>query len=201
MIRYYGNTTFMLCMPRSRSAWMCEFLGGVAHTMHDPLKNCASIDELGEKIDEILILDHEQPIFIADTAALFFVDQIRARFPGARYMVVHRPRQDVHASLERFVGGRMPASAVGLLAEEDERMQRAVQMLSAQREFMCVVEYDAINDYLRNIYRFVGGLGALLDEYLTYIVGTNIQIPHEEQMRNANPAKFSKLFASRSKLT
>lgn len=53
MIRY-DNVTFLVCLPRSRSAWLAAFLKPVAWTTHDPLKRCESIDELGLRIDAIL---------------------------------------------------------------------------------------------------------------------------------------------------
>ena len=49
----YEHLTIMLSLPRSRSAWMAEFLRPLCvSAMHNPLQQCASIAELGQKIDK-----------------------------------------------------------------------------------------------------------------------------------------------------
>ena len=64
----YEHLTFMLSLPRSRSAWMAEFLRPLCvSSMHNPLQQCASIAELGQKIDK-------QPsgrVFVSDVAGLY----------------------------------------------------------------------------------------------------------------------------------
>lgn len=95
----YQHVTFMLCLPRSRSAWMTEFMRPfVAASLHNPLQQCASIAELGTKVDAA------QPgrVFIADVAGLFFFDQIVMRFPGAKFVVVHRPAREVELSMQKL---------------------------------------------------------------------------------------------------
>lgn len=95
----YEHLTIMLALPRSRSAWMAEFLRPMCvSSMHNPLQQCASIAELGTKIDA-------QPpgrVFVSDVAGLFFFDQLLARFPGAQYLVVHRAASEVEHSMQKL---------------------------------------------------------------------------------------------------
>lgn len=99
----YNRLTFMLSLPRSRSAWMAEFLRPfcASASWHCPLQQCASIEELGAKVDNI---GRASPgrIFIADVAAMFFFDRLLARFPGAQYLVVHRPAREVENSMRQL---------------------------------------------------------------------------------------------------
>lgn len=95
----YEHLTIMLSLPRSRSAWMAEFLRPFcAASLHNPLQQCASIEELGQRIDAL----PPGRVFISDVAALFFFDQLVVRFPGAQYLLVHRPAHEVEHSMNRI---------------------------------------------------------------------------------------------------
>jgi hypothetical protein len=189
---YYGNVTFLLCMPRSRSAWLCEFLRPVAHTLHDPLKTCANIDELGDRIDSLLRTDPMHPIFVGDTAAPFFYDQIIERFPCARYLFVLRSFEDTAQSLH-LLG--LPDH--GLHAARKLLMD-ALDVIVRDTCYQKFVGFDAINDELLNIWRFVGGLIELPEDYRQRAIATNIQIPFTVQNRNTDIGKVTKLFQTRS---
>jgi hypothetical protein len=189
---YYGNVTFLLCMPRSRSAWLCEFLRPVAHTMHDPLKRCASIDELGEMIDGLLRQDPLHPVFVGDTAATFFHDQIVERFPCARFLFVLRSFEDTAQSL-RLLG--LPDH--GLHAARKLLMD-ALDSIVRDTCYQKFVGYDAINGELLNIWRFVGGLTELPEDYRKRMIMTKIEVPFSTQNRNTDLGKVSRLFQTRS---
>lgn len=95
----YAHVTFMLCLPRSRSAWMAEFMRPFcAMSLHNPLQQCATIEELAQRIDAA----PEGKVFVADVAAMFFFDQLVVRFPGAQYLVVHRPAREVELAINKL---------------------------------------------------------------------------------------------------
>lgn len=192
---YYGNLTFMLCLPRSRSKWMAEFLATGATTMHDPLKKCASIEELGERIDRRLFLDPDTAVFVADTAAVLFYEQLRARFPGARWLVVSRPVEEVRRSLE----------AQGVPAEMLHEFVLAFTEVIAQvahtrsRDFVKLVRYHEIDAELHNVWKFVGVAKPLWPWYVEMMTARNIQVPFHQQQRETDHGKVARLFASRGK--
>ena len=100
MRNYTDRLTFIIALPRSRTAWMAEFFLPVVNTWHDPLKTCESIDELGQKVDACLSLSGA-PLLVIDTAACLFIGEIKTRFPGANFVVVRRNIVDVMHSLKR----------------------------------------------------------------------------------------------------
>ena len=95
----YEHLTIMLSLPRSRSAWMAEFLRPLcAASLHNPLQQCESIEELGRKVDAL----PTGRAFVSDVAALFFFDRLLLRFPGAQYLVVHRAACEVEHSMQKL---------------------------------------------------------------------------------------------------
>jgi len=186
----YDNLTFMICLPRSRSAWMSHFLKPIASTRHDPLKHCASIDELGDVIDRIYDADgRDAPVFIADTAAVLFFDELGARFPNARYLFVERDVARVAESLRKAGMGATP----GFYELMARAYAHALIVAKARNDFMLEVPFDQIDRRLLNIWRFVGANRLLDLDYAERMKNKNIQIPFDEQIRNTNPAKVGKL--------
>lgn len=187
----YDNVTFLVCLPRSRSAWLAQFLKPVAWTMHDPLKQCASIDELGEKIDCVLnTAGPMHPIFVADTAAVLFFDDIGRRFPDARYLFVERSEHAVAASLQAkgFSGST-------ILGEVRDSYARACVRSRARFDFAMHVRFGDIDRRLLNIWRFVGGENLMSMEYAERMRATNIQIPFSEQLANTDRVKVRRLLS------
>lgn len=187
----YDNVTFCISLARCRTAWLCRFLKPVAITMHDPLKNCASIEELGFKIDAYLATA-DSPLFVADTATALFYDQIKARFPNARYLFVQRLMTDVKKSMR---AASMPADGP-LMDAAEQGWFKAFNAAVNQNDFMYHAPYDAMNAHLRNIWRFVGGDRLLSDEYLETLIGQNIQVPFSIQQAQVNQAKLRRLLST-----
>jgi hypothetical protein len=190
--RRYDNVTFLMCLPRSRSAWLTQFLKPVAWTMHDPLKQCASIEELASKIDEVLFLNPGRPIFIADTAAVLFFGDVSRTFPDAKYLFVDRPLPEVAASLKD--------EGVDLPPEIGQRYEsafhRALLTSRARCDFRMEVAFDQIDRRLLNIWRFVGGDPIMSREYAERMCGTNIQIPFDQQRSLTDRRKVRRLFST-----
>lgn len=188
----YDNVTFLLCLPRSRSAWLSMFLKPVAWTMHDPLKACSSIEELAGKVDEVLFLNPARPVFIADTAAVLFFADISKVFLNARFLFIERHLADVSLSLEKQ-GMEFPPS---LGAHYVHAMHMARLTSRARRDFRMEIGFDEIDNRLLNIWRFVGN-GLHMDRaYAERMRGSNIQVPFEEQHAAMDRRKVRRLFST-----
>lgn len=186
----YDNVTFLVCLPRSRSAWLTTFLKPCAWTMHDPLKQCESIDELGIKIDELLSHNSDLHIFVADTSAALFFSDIGRRFPDAKYLFVRRSVQDVERSLRNQ--DQKVGSTIGYA---DRCFRNAVRLSSARSDLAMMIDYEKIDDRLRNIWRFVGNGNLLSPTYAEKMRATNIQIPFSQQHEETDMRKARKLFS------
>lgn len=188
---YYGNVTFLLCLPRSRSAWLCEFLSPVAITMHDPLKACESIDELGERVDECLTKYPERPVFIGDTAAVLFLPQIMRRFPCARYLIVMRDSWEVEASLKRL------GLATDYIIDAGAELACAEDQVTRERCMRHTIMYEDLDRELLNVWRFVGGVTEPIPSYISRIRDKHIEVPLHIQRTKTNWRKVGALFDTR----
>lgn len=96
----YSHVTLSFSLPRSRSQWLSWLYGHAVKSWHDPLKHCTHPLDLKRMIDE-----HGQDrLFIADTAAILFHRTITESLPGAKFLYVVRPLDDVLLSMRRQVG-------------------------------------------------------------------------------------------------
>lgn len=190
MIRY-DNVTFLVCLPRSRSAWLAAFLKPVAWTMHDPLKRCESIDELGLRIDAILAAYPNQTVFVAETGTPLFYDPICARFPNAKFLFVERPVAEVMASLRRE--GVVPTEE--FMQRYVDGYLRARAISRARHDMRLEVPFAEINARLLNIWRFVGNGLFLSGEYAVRMCERNIQVPIK-RVSPTESRKARKLYAS-----
>ncbi|MEO6657912.1 MAG: sulfotransferase [Arenimonas sp.] len=197
----YQNVTFALSLPRSRTAWLAETFAVGAITMHDPLKDCASIDELRQKIDYIGE-NYAGPVFVVDTSAVFFFDEIKATFPGARYVLIERdPDAVVNSLVDAF-----KQENLGGLAGIDQ-FERAVRM-SSERLVRCrrtlmgadhawkLVKFDKLSkeDTLLELWQFMRCDGMPAAGWFAKMIGKNVQVSFREQERRTNRAKLEHLF-------
>lgn len=183
----YEHVTFMLSLPRSRSAWMTEFMRPyVALALHNPLQQCASIEELAQRIDP-----WHGRVFVADVAAMFFFDQLVTRFPGAQYLFVHRPAREVEQSM-RKLGVNPPLS---VRAAEKQLLDLASSM-RGRPDCMAGTFFELhAPQFMQAISKFVTGVDV---PYLHYasMERRNIQVPLQEQVRRTDLAKQRVLFGT-----
>lgn len=183
----YEHLTIMLSLPRSRSAWMAEFLRPLCvSSMHNPLQQCASVAELGQKIDQ-------QPpgrVFVSDVAALFFFDQLLARFPGAQYLVVHRAASEVEFSMQK------------------QGIQPPLNVRKAERQLLDIAAHIRPHHWamtgtffelhspqiLMAIAKFATG-HAVEPRYLHQMMQRNVQVPIHEQIARTDMVKQRQLFS------
>jgi hypothetical protein len=194
---YYGNVTFVMSLPRSRTAWMAQTFYPGLYTMHDPLKACESIAELQQFVDshlhEALEYHREHPVAVIDTSAVFFYPEINLRFPRARYLFVRRRMEDVQHSLAKA------GQPTEMIREANKHYTAARTLANVDKHATMVVQYEDLNDVrvLHNMWRFMGALGDPGEGYFERMLGQNIQIPFEQQQRETDRHKVSRLFATR----
>lgn len=184
----YGHVTFMLCLPRSRSAWMAEFMRPyTALSIHNPLQQCASIDELAKRIDEA----QRGRVFVADVAALFFFDKLLVRFPGARYLVVHRPAHEVEHSM-RKIGVNPPLN----VRAAERQLIDIGNALRGRKDCMAGTFFELNSpEVVKAISRFVTGIVPPYG-YFQRMRNRNIQVPVAEQIKRTDMLKQRVLFSS-----
>lgn len=142
----YEHVTVCFSLPRSRSQWLAWLYGHAISSWHDPLKLCKHPLELKEMIDQA---NTQGPLFIADTAAILFHSAITESLPGARFLYVVRPPQDVCASLKRQTG--FPRTA--MVYEMFARLLH--ERCSVNEEQGCA--YSEIDDAARNWWQPITG--------------------------------------------
>jgi len=185
----YGHVTFLLCLPRSRSAWLAQFMRPYcAASWHNPLQQCASVEELGQKVDAITSPGR---VFIADVAAIFFFERLLVRFPGAKYIVVHRPAREIDNSMKKL-GIRPP---LDLRAAEKQLIEMANSI--RMRDDVMTGTFFELNsaEIMRAICRFATGIVPPF-EYYRRMSKTNVQVPIAEQIKRTDIAKQRALFST-----
>jgi hypothetical protein len=185
----YNHVTFLLCLPRSRSAWLAQFMRPYcAASWHNPLQQCASIEELGRKIDDISTPGN---IFIADVAALFFFDKLVVRFPGAKYIIVHRPAHEVEHSMKRL-NVNPPLN----VRSAEKQLVELANSLRMRSDVMTGTFFELNSaEIVRAICRFVTGIVPPF-EYYRRMARTNVQVPVAEQILRTDLVKQRLLFGS-----
>jgi hypothetical protein len=183
----YEHLTIMLSLPRSRSAWMAEFLRPLCvSSMHNPLQQCASIAELGQKVDK-------QPpgrVFISDVAALFFFDQLLLRFPGAQYLIVHRAASEVEHSMHKL--GIQPPLNV---RKAEKQLLEIAAHIRPHHWSMTGTFFELHSpQILTAIAKFATG-NAVEPRYLHQMMNRNVQVPIQEQIARTDISKQRQLFS------
>lgn len=182
----YEHLTIMLSLPRSRSAWMAEFLRPLcAATLHNPLQQCASIEELGSKIDAL----PSGRVFVSDVAALFFFNRLLVRFPGAQYLVVHRAACQVEHSMKRL--GIQPP--INIRKAERQLLEIASHVRPHPWSMTGTFFELQSPQILTAIAAFASGR-AVEPRYLQRMMHTNVQVSVRDQMARTDITKQRMLF-------
>lgn len=97
----FSRVTFVLALPRSATFWSTQFVApGVMASLHDPLGPVAG--DVAALRDQVAALLESGPgrVYIADTGAAMFYDEILSAFRHARFGAIVRPLPDVTRSLQ-----------------------------------------------------------------------------------------------------
>lgn len=99
----YSRVIMMFSLPRSRTQWWTWFFSHGMTAWHDPLWDHAALPSFVRQVDDWLE-NNEGPLFIADTSAVFFHEQLHQLMPGLRHVYMFRRTQDVVDSLRAQTG-------------------------------------------------------------------------------------------------
>jgi hypothetical protein len=119
------NTFFIVGLPRSRTAWLANFLtNGNSFCHHEAMRTCSNLDELAAKLD-----DHANfaEIGDADPTLCPILPQVIERFPAAKFVFIFRDIHDVAESHKTA----FPKLDVSLdkMEEWDLKMRQALALL------------------------------------------------------------------------
>lgn len=93
---------FITGFPRSRSAWLANFLTYKdSFCFHDAIQHCwADPKKLRELFNEV----PERYVGNSDSGIAFYIDSILENFPDSKFVIVKRDFADVEASLSKIMG-------------------------------------------------------------------------------------------------
>lgn len=141
------NPVFILSLPRSRTAWLANFLTyGPCIAMHEPLTECSSLDDL----DQMMRATEAPVVAVCDTSLTMLSRQLVARYPNARYVMIMRDADAVRESIE----------LAGLPVEGFDNLVRAYGhaldiVLSTTHNAVMPVEAMDLEDELPTLWHFV----------------------------------------------
>lgn len=132
---------FVTGLPRSRSAWIANYLSyGTTFCFHDALKDCqAGVSRLHSIFDV-----KANVVGNSDPANALVQDKLIERFPGAKWVVVDRPFNEVKASVE----------ALGVDTAPLYRLQLKIEELRLKVKPL-IVPYGALDSSIKDIARYV----------------------------------------------
>lgn len=140
---------FVFCLPRSRSAWLSNFLTYESvFCMHEPLPECRTIEDLEAK----LVTTGTPIAGAADTGAMFWVDEIIEHFPSARFVVLARDPAGFVEQTRRM--GATENDAIAML----EQFETTIGTLHKLGKRTLTVASKQLDDYdvANKVWRHVG---------------------------------------------
>ena len=130
---------FIAGLPRSRTAWLANFLTtDESFCYHELTADCLDLAEMPEhfrRTGRRLVGD-------ADTSLALLYKPIKKLFPGARWAVIERPVEEVEKSLRDDLGITLDPGLLDLLLENLEIIKRDALVVS-------------FNDFTESTARFI----------------------------------------------
>lgn len=172
------KTFFILSLPRSRTAWLSNFLTYEnSFCFHEGLMRVGTayqLEHLFECVNKPIVGN-------SDCGNLLFMDEIAETFPDASYVLIERPYDEVINSMH----------AMGPSFTDDRYVQKAARLMESAKRYLdpLIVDYHELNrDACRRIWRHC--IGTPFDTLRWQILdGINIQIDPDrklEELRDGN---------------
>ena len=176
----YQNVTISFSLPRSRSQWLAWLYRHAIDSWHDPFKNYEHPVQLKYAIDEWTKIkgDPSAKLFIADTSAILFHDQIVKMLPGAQFIFVIRPVEECMASMKRGTGMSF------------EHLLRPMYSRLVQNSTCRTTLYENIEGFARRNWGPVTGEAAAPTDWPS-LCETVVDVPMDRQ--GGTPERFHKL--------
>lgn len=130
------KTFFITGLPRSRTAWLANFLTFKdSFCFHDGMQYCSP--EMGLK----MLFEHRQEKHVgnSDSSIPFYIDKIPEVFPDAKFVIVKRDFNDVEASLNKVMGFDS-APLLRLCNEYLTMMEKKVECLTVTFDELNTIE-------------------------------------------------------------
>lgn len=154
---------FIVGFPRSRLAWIANYLTyGNMNCHFDVLKN--GLDGSG-----LLALDKYEDLTeivgIADGGALLYQNQLRAKYPKAKWILVTRPWQEVEASCKKL--GVAARDKLVYINQKIEELKT--------KEGMYILPFDRIDDLIGEVATWINPDWACPTDRHEMLMGLNVQ--------------------------
>lgn len=92
---------FVLSYPRCRTAWLSVFLTGAGvPCFHEAWKQVSTMDAMRQ----LMLAQHAPVVVNSDCSNIFFLNELRASFPDARYLIITQSEAAIVASLKDSYG-------------------------------------------------------------------------------------------------
>lgn len=92
------NPYFICSLPRSRTAWLANFLTfGASFCFHEPFNEYAI-----EELPKLFVSMNREHVGISDSLSTYFMDTLLATFPQAKLVVIRRPFEEVDKRLREL---------------------------------------------------------------------------------------------------
>lgn len=164
------KTFFILCLPRSRSAWLANFLSyGNSHCFHEGLVGCENVQDLRENME----FTGYEVVGNSDCGNILFIDEIIKEFDDAKFVVVHRNAKDVYDELD----------SIGL--PEHGLVQLAEQKLKEFDVSAMHVDFNMTTEDASALWEFCTGTKCNKDR-LEMLDRMDISVPVEKQIQRIN---------------
>jgi len=163
------NTFFICALPRSRTAWLANFLSySACHCFHEPFNECGV-----EDLPFLFRATGKQYVGTSDSLNTLLLDRLLKIFPIAKLVLVRRPAVEVVHSLDAL-GWHCP--------ELIERMNQALDQIEEKHNPL-VVNYH--NFDAPGIWNFLMPEVPLNKDRTEMLETFNITVPKEVILRKA----------------
>lgn len=163
--------TFLICaLPRSRTAWLANFLSyGPSFCFHEPFAQYTPM-ELPKVFGEVA----QENVGISDSLVAVFIEDLLKLFPGSKLVLVRRPVEEV---VTRLIDLGLPAT--------DFILQLNAQLDFIEREFApLVIDYHNFNAV--GIWEYVLPEVPLNRLRLSQLEDFNITVPIEKTWKKGH---------------
>ena len=178
----YQNVTISFSLPRSRSQWLAWLYRHVIDSWHDPFKHYEHPAQLKYAIDEWMKIKGgpSAKLFIADTSAILFYDQVLKMLPGVQCMFVVRDVEDCMASMKRQTGMTF------------ERLLRLMHARLVRKATCRLGAYESVNGFAMQNWDAVTGQPFFLHpQHWIDACAHVVDVPMDQQ--GGDPERFHKL--------
>ncbi len=171
--------TFFVCgTPRSRTAWLANFLTtNNVYCFHELLVYCKTPTEIKDEF----LKTRKNIVGNSDSGNILFIDELKAEFPKSKIVLIKRNRDEVIQSLKKtgFLISYQETELNGVIDYIIEEIE------NTRKKYECLyLDYNDLvsADCCKEIYEYCTGLSFDYDRW--FLLSTlNIQVQKEVEMK------------------